>query len=257
MTNMIKTVTFGRHGESEQNIVNNESFKITTDQADLFSKRDSGDHRLTDKGINDGRVMGEIIRKVDASFDLLVVSSFIRTMETLLATGLDGRVEISALLDERYLGELDLLLTPEIRESYPTTKGDRARSETRWRSPNGESMRDVLTRVLVFMEHLKAIGSSHPFIVAHSRVIGSYIWWAEQLEDSEVPSSAYMTNNPNVVVNGQVIQYGWSKESLHPTHKRSFVPGKELDLEWKPLAPDARFSMTQLRQLVDNHSRIF
>lgn len=258
MVNIKRSITFGRHGESEQNIIKPEKVKLDESQLQLFRERDTGDHRLTNRGRNEGQAMGAILKQLNMGFNLLVTSSFTRAMETLLETGLSGQIEISPLLDERFTGELENLLKSEAKKLYPNAGRDRRRKETRWRPQNGESMRDVQTRTLVFMEQLKSLpgGNGHVFITTHSRVIASYMQWAEQLENHQVPGAAGAEGEGVEIANGQIIQYGWTGESLRPTHKRSFVPGGDIDLEWKQLPRDARFTVEDIRRMVESYPRI-
>ncbi len=258
MTTIVRSVAFGRHGQSEQNLIKPEKQVVTHEQLSQFKSRDTGDHRLTDRGVREARALGELLRTLNLQFDLLVTSSFVRAQETLLETGLSGAVEISPLLDERFSGAHEPLLKSEVEEFYPTAEQDRKNKETRWRPENGESMRDVLTRVLLCIVHLNELtkGNGDIFIVAHSRVIASYMWWAEQLEDHEVPSAADASSGDKKIANGQVLQYGWAGESLRPTYKRSFVPGSPVDLQWVPLPPSSRFQVRDLRAMVDRYPRI-
>lgn len=257
MVTMLRTITLGRHGQSDQNVIKQGKVEITDTQLRLFRERDTGDHRLTKEGVEDGRKMGKILRELGTHFTLLVTSTFPRAMETLLETGFEGPVEVSPLFDERYTGELETLRNSEKKVRFPTAGDDRRRKETRWRPPNGESMRDSLVRTLIGMDHVFTLMGyeGDALIITHSRIIASYMWWAEQLEDDEVPGEAD-GGGGRKIVNGQVIQYGWAWESLRPTHRRSFVPGEPIDLEWKPLPKNSRFTLKDLRQMVEKYPRI-
>ncbi len=258
MPQIIRTITFVRHGQSEQNLIKPDKHPVTPEQLRLFRERETGDHRLTKQGVAEARRLGEMLRSLKLTFDLLVTSSYVRAQETLLEAGLEGSIEVSPLLDERYSGEHEPLRHSEALERFPSADRDRRRKETRWRPENGESMRDVLTRTLLFMGQLHELegGNGNVLIVSHSRVIASYMWWAEQLEDGQVPGAADGSGGGIVVANGEVTQYGWAKNSLRPTHKRSFLSGQLQSLDWQPLPTSPRFSPADLRRMVEAYPRI-
>lgn len=255
-TTIVRSFTFARHGQSEQNVIRPGKVPLSLEQIERFRSRDSGDHRLTAQGVEDGRNLGQLLRTLDIPFTLLAVSTFVRTQETLLATGLDGRIEVSPLIDERHSGVFETLLWSEAAMRYPTIAEDRQSKETRWRPQNGESLRDVLTRVLLFSEHLRRIegGDQHVLIISHSRVMAAYMWWAEQLEDHEVPGVP--SHERSEIQNGQVVQYGWAHDALRPTHKRVFALGKPIDRTWHALRPRGRYTLHDLRQVVNKYPTI-
>lgn len=252
---LIRTVTFGRHGQSEQNVIKPGQVPLGDTLLAQFRKRHTGDHRLSTQGINDGKQLGNLLRSLGTDFTLFGTSSYIRTMETLLATGLvepNTPVEVSPLIDERYTGVHETLTHDEANARYPGVEAERRQSETRWKPEDGESMREVLVRTLLFMNQLHTLpgGNRHPLIIAHSRVMASYMWWAEQLEDAEVPGLSTQENGLTIA-NGQILQYGWEAETLRPSHKRSLAPGQTINLTWQPLLRGTRFTANDLKRMVE------
>lgn len=253
---MLKTMTWIRHGQSDVNVIRAEHATLTKGQIEQFRNRNTGNHRLTQKGRMQARQIGELIRSLGFAFDMVVSATYIRAIETLIESQVwNGSVELSPLLDERSNGVQDYLLHDELLAAYPKTGSDRDQHVARWRPPNGENMRDVLIRVLLFTQIMLPKlegGNGNVLLFAHSRVISTYMWWALQLGDDEIPGSTTSGKLTEKLRNGEMVQFGWAADTLRPTHYRRFRADQQPDMQWKLIERNVTgYSLADLRHLVD------
>lgn len=167
-----------RHGESEWNLAGK-----WTGWTDVS---------ITDKGANDAKKMGELLR--DINFDQVYTSELKRTVETMqqiLST--QGQTDIEHLevraLNERDYGEYTGLNKWEVKNQVGEEKFNAIRRNYDEPIPGGETLHDVYDRVVpwyreVIVPQLNA--GKNILFVAHGNSIRALVKYLENISDKDI-----------------------------------------------------------------------
>lgn len=147
-----------RHGETEWNA----------------EKRMQGrlDSALTEKGINDARLLGERLKEID--FQRIISSPSNRTMQTaqLVKGEKPNLIETDERLMEIDLGEWQGQVEGDIKERYPIQFDLYWNQPALYESVGGESFLDVKERVSLFLRDLERRNhSGNILVVTHAVVV--------------------------------------------------------------------------------------
>jgi broad specificity phosphatase PhoE len=151
-------VYFIRHGESEANL----------------EQRHSGwtQVHLTDKGKEDARRAGEILKDVD--FDRVFTSDLIRAMETQGIAKPEVEAEVSELIREIHVGHLGGRFKSDCFDEY----GDEYianRDSFEYKPYGGESYQEFCARVDEFKQQLEALDCERVAVFCHGGVINTFL----------------------------------------------------------------------------------
>ncbi len=138
---MPRNLILVRHGESEGNVANRASRKGDNSYFDdpRFVNRHSSKWRLSDKGIEEARWAGEMIRSFGLTIGRKYSSPYFRAMETMGYMKLGGPdTMIVYELRERSWGELDRLPHEERERQFGKHLDRRHEDPLLWEPPGGE-----------------------------------------------------------------------------------------------------------------------
>jgi broad specificity phosphatase PhoE len=145
--------------------------------------------RLTEKGRDEARLLGEQLRNVP--LDLCVVTRFDRTRET-AEIALEGRsvpVEVEPLLDDVDVGDLE----GASLDDYRAWKSAHARSDA---FPNGESLDAAAVRYGRGLQSLLARPEQAILVVTHEIPVRYALNAAEGSSDPDAPHHAIANATP-------------------------------------------------------------
>ncbi|MCK9344598.1 MAG: histidine phosphatase family protein [Candidatus Pacebacteria bacterium] len=213
-----KSVILIRHGESEYNSLarrkeseplfqklkasydRSPTSRRTRDLAEKLQKKLTapwGDHNipLTQEGMRQAKVTGEKLRNTLASTDVIFVSPYVRTRDT-LAHMMDGCPELryvpvveDILLREQKYG-LGILFNDwrVFQALMPEQKKYRDLDGPYWyQYPQGESIPDVQLRMRIFaLDTLAKYAGRNVLIISHHRTILSYVANQKNLSPEQV-----------------------------------------------------------------------
>ncbi|MDQ3777594.1 MAG: histidine phosphatase family protein [Actinomycetota bacterium] len=166
---MTRLFVLARHGESTLNVER------------IVNGDPTVDVRLTEKGRDEARLLGEQLRNVP--LDLCFVTRFGRTRET-AELALEGRtdagIEVEPLLDDVDVGDLEGASI----DDYRAWKAAHRRSEP---FPNGESLRAAAVRYGRAFEALLARPERAILVVAHEIPVRYALNAAEGSRDPDAP----------------------------------------------------------------------
>ena len=179
-----------RHGESEANVANAQALAVGAQELSV-----SGPDRnvpLSPRGVAQASALGAWLKTVDPPPATFLVSPYRRCIETAsVAIASSGRaipIQTDERLRERALGVLDRITPLGIRERFPNEAHERARvGKYAYRPPRGESWADVATRLLPFVDDLRARFAGVPVaIVTHQAVVLCLRYVIENLNVDEL-----------------------------------------------------------------------
>ena len=130
------SIVLVRHGESEGNVVS----------AEDISFADKANHRfsLTEKGREQARRAGEVLRKDGRVFDAYFVSTFLRTQQTMSLMFPNVTPIIDSRLNELWRGIWHTMSPVQVEEFYPEEKAIKARDGWfHYMPPAGQACQDV------------------------------------------------------------------------------------------------------------------
>ncbi len=167
---MQRLLVLVRHGQSEWNLKN------------LFTGWENPD--LTDKGIEEARAMGRILKARGVKFDRAFTSNLIRAQRTLdLILEELGQCDLAVLrdeaLNERDYGDLCGLNKDEARKKWGDEQVHLWRRSYDVEPPGGESLKDTVARTLPYycQTILPAVLSGQASIVsAHGNSLRALSW---------------------------------------------------------------------------------
>jgi broad specificity phosphatase PhoE len=150
-----------RHGESARNVAKDQMHKV---REAIYWAPDMGrdqDTPLTQKGREQAIKMVDYVLSRFAPPEVIIVSPFLRAVETADAFREESSTHPKFVIEERVreieFGILDGLTAKGIRDKYPEEWARKQREGKYWyRPPGGENRPDVRDRVRTFWEHSRA-----------------------------------------------------------------------------------------------------
>lgn len=214
------------------------------------------------EGVNQAKAAGEWLKKKEPNWDAGYVSPFIRTIETaghVIETGEDFW-RIDHLLRERDWGELDIVPNQVRFDQYKAQIDACLNGHWLLKPPGGESLIDVLVRVVLFNDILARRNASQRILaVTHSEYIKAammyYLSWP-LAEMSEFEEEWGIFSKP---VNCQIVMLGDPDSEGRFSRIKSIVPWDKLhanNLDWTEIKP-RRYSTQDLKSIVDNFPQHF
>lgn len=200
-----------RHGESEGNVAGHRS-KAGDHSAftEAYRLRHSSKWRLTERGIWQAKDAGLWLRREGlVEFDRYYTSTYLRAMETaayLDLAGADWRM--LDLLREREWGALDTLDNEERWTMYERNLNRRQVDRYYWRTPEGESMADmVFIRMTILLNQLarECAGKQAVIIVCHGEVIKALLTRFRYLSPEQFNTWDLSKDPKDDIHNGQII----------------------------------------------------
>lgn len=189
---MERVLVLVRHGQSEWNLKN------------LFTGwKDVG---LTEKGVEEARRAGVLLKECGLSFDIAYTSKLIRAQKT-LSLILDGigqqdleTVEDKAL-NERDYGDLVGLNKDDARKKWGDEQVHIWRRSYATPPPGGESLKDTVARVLpYYIQHIlpDVLRGRRVLVSAHGNSLRAMIMALEGIGEDEIPGLELETGVPIV-----------------------------------------------------------
>jgi len=148
---------------------------------------------LTDKGREQAKRAGEILKSLNIKFDIAYTSLLSRAIETLeiiiKTLGYNIPVIKDASLNERHYGDLQGLNKDKVAEIYGKEQVRLWRRSLKARPPNGESLEDTQKRTIPFFE--RAIKgdlelNKNVLVVAHGNSLRSIVSYIENLNEEQI-----------------------------------------------------------------------
>ncbi|MCG2883112.1 MAG: 2,3-bisphosphoglycerate-dependent phosphoglycerate mutase [Candidatus Nanopusillus sp.] len=148
---------------------------------------------LTDKGREQAKRAGEILKSLNIKFDIAYTSLLSRAIETLeiiiKTLGYNIPVIKDISLNERHYGDLQGLNKDKVAEIYGKEQVRLWRRSLRVRPPNGESLEDTQKRTIPFFE--RAIKgdlelNKNVLVVAHGNSLRSIVSYIENLNEEQI-----------------------------------------------------------------------
>jgi 2,3-bisphosphoglycerate-dependent phosphoglycerate mutase len=176
-----------RHGQSDWNLKN------------LFTGWKDPD--LTNKGVDEARAAGRILRERGLSFDRAFASNLVRAQHTLqlvldeLGTPNTKTIWDQAL-NERDYGELCGLNKDDARRKWGDEQVHLWRRSYDVRPPGGESLKDTVARVLPYycQTILPAVlGGQRTIVAAHGNSLRALIMVLDRLTPETIPTMELKT----------------------------------------------------------------
>jgi 2,3-bisphosphoglycerate-dependent phosphoglycerate mutase len=189
---MDRILVLVRHGQSEWNLKN------------LFTGwKDPG---LTEKGVEEAKAAGRILKAKGLRFDRAFTSDLVRAQHTLklLLAEFDASgvpTERNFALNERDYGELSGLNKDDARAKWGDEQVHIWRRSYEIQPPGGESLRDTVARVLPYycQTILPAVlAGERVVVVAHGNSLRSLAMVLDELTPQTIPSMELATGVPMV-----------------------------------------------------------
>jgi len=148
---------------------------------------------LTDKGREQAKRAGEILKSLNIKFDIAYTSLLSRAIETLeiiiKTLGYNIPVIKDISLNERHYGDLQGLNKDKVAEIYGKEQVRLWRRSLKVRPPNGESLEDTQKRTIPFFE--RAIKgdlelNKNVLVVAHGNSLRSIVSYIENLNEEQI-----------------------------------------------------------------------
>jgi 2,3-bisphosphoglycerate-dependent phosphoglycerate mutase len=148
---------------------------------------------LTDKGREQAKKVGEILKSLNIKFDIAYTSLLSRAIETLeiiiKTLGYNIPVIKDISLNERHYGDLQGLNKDKVAEIYGKEQVRLWRRSLKVRPPNGESLEDTQKRTIPFFE--RAIKgdlelNKNVLVVAHGNSLRSIVSYIENLNEEQI-----------------------------------------------------------------------
>lgn len=160
------------------------------------------DVHLSEKGFRDAGLLGQEVAKQQLKFDVAYCSQQIRTLETLEgildASGqFDVPFERTAAINERDYGDYTGKNKWEVRDMVGEEEFQRIRRGWDVAIPNGESLKTVYDRVVLFYKSTiisQLLEGKNVLIVSHGNGIRSLIKYIESISDQDIESVEMIFN---------------------------------------------------------------
>lgn len=184
-------LTLVRHGQSEWNAQN------------LFTGWCNPD--LTPRGEAEARAAGELLQKLETTYEVAFTSDLLRAQRTLALIleqlAQHPPVHADAALNERDYGELAGLNKDAAREKWGDEQVRIWRRSYATPPPGGESLADTVARVVPYFEseiHPQLAAGKNVLVVAHGNSLRALIKQLENLSDEEITRLEIGTAEPRV-----------------------------------------------------------
>ena len=179
-----------RHGQSEWN------------KRNLFTGWKDPD--LTEKGTQEARDAGKLLKKKGIKFNIAFTSDLIRAQNTLniILKELEQnniKNERNVALNERNYGELAGLNKDDARKRWGDEQVQEWRRSYHTRPPGGESLKDTADRVLPYFKKNitpKIKEGSNILIVAHGNSLRALVMHIESIKPEDIVSLEIKTGVP-------------------------------------------------------------
>jgi len=215
-----------RHGESEGNVANRLSRKGDNRHFTKgFLERHSSSWRLSDRGreqaISAGKwimenclyvPVGVSFKKTtpkSSPFDRHYTSEYIRAMETAALLGLPCALWYrEVLLRERDWGDLDVMPDDKRKNLFSKALEKRQASFLLWRPPNGESLADMMARLLWILSTLhRECTDKRVVIVCHGEVMWGFRTRLERITTQKFHELEESDDPKDHIYNCQILHY--------------------------------------------------
>ena len=189
-----------RHGQSIWN------------EKNLFTGwRDVG---LTDKGVEEAKKAGLLLKEANVNFDVMFTSSLERAKKTgdIILSCMDQRnIEVvsDSALNERNYGELTGMNKDEARKNFGESQVQTWRRSYDMPPPGGESLKNTFERVLPYFNkyiHPRLSNGESILITAHGNSLRSLVKHLEEISEEKIVKLEIATGEPIFYefINGKV-----------------------------------------------------
>ncbi len=189
-----------RHGQSIWN------------EKNLFTGwRDVG---LTDKGVEEAKKAGLLLKEANVNFDVMFTSSLERAKKTgdIILSCMDQRnIEVvsDSALNERDYGELTGMNKDEARKNFGESQVQTWRRSYDMPPPGGESLKNTFERVLPYFNkyiHPRLSNGESILITAHGNSLRSLVKHLEEISEEKIVKLEIATGEPIFYefINGKV-----------------------------------------------------
>lgn len=189
-----------RHGQSIWN------------EKNLFTGwRDIG---LTDKGVEEAKKAGLLLKEANVNFDVMFTSSLERAKKTgdIILSCMDQRnIEVvsDSALNERDYGELTGMNKDEARKNFGESQVQTWRRSYDMPPPGGESLKNTFERVLPYFNkyiHPRLSNGESILITAHGNSLRSLVKHLEEISEEKIVKLEIATGEPIFYefINGKV-----------------------------------------------------
>ena len=189
-----------RHGQSIWN------------EKNLFTGwRDVG---LTDKGVEEAKKAGLLLKEANVNFDVMFTSSLERAKKTgdIILSCMDQRnIEVvsDSALNERDYGELTGMNKDEARKNFGESQVQIWRRAYDMPPPGGESLKNTFERVLPYFNkyiHPRLSNGESILITAHGNSLRSLVKHLEEISEEKIVKLEIATGEPIFYefINGKV-----------------------------------------------------
>ena len=179
-----------RHGQSIWN------------EKNLFTGwRDVG---LTDKGVDEAKKAGLLLKEANVNFDVMFTSSLERAKKTgdIILSCMDQRsIEVvsDSALNERDYGELTGMNKDEARKNFGESQVQIWRRSYDIPPPGGESLKNTFERVLPYFNkhiHPRLNNGESILITAHGNSLRSLVKHLEEISEEKIVKLEIATGEP-------------------------------------------------------------
>ena len=179
-----------RHGQSIWN------------EKNLFTGwRDVG---LTDKGVEEAKKAGLLLKEANVNFDVMFTSSLERAKKTgdIILSCMDQRnIEVvsDSALNERDYGELTGMNKDEARKNFGESQVQIWRRSYDMPPPGGESLKNTFERVLPYFNkyiHPRLSNGESILITAHGNSLRSLVKHLEEISEEKIVKLEIATGEP-------------------------------------------------------------
>lgn len=255
-----KTILLVRHGESEANKL--VAHTLAGDDS-LYSEsvegRADGAWRLTAKGREQARAIGEQWVKKHYSNAEFVVSPYARALETAGLLGLPESVEWQVLrcIREGSWGDISTIPRSVVKAEYARNWKNRHTDKLHWMPPSGESILGLSEgRVERFLEFLRESQSDSLVAVTHSMFMEAFAINVERWTDSDY--YARHQSPEFLLKNCSAVEYETDGSSFLAARRIHLHPCKDEPqvTPWRALSTN-RYSSSELLALAEEHEVFF
>lgn len=266
---MPRSLLLMRHCESEGNLIRSLYEKGTPHKHEArLVKTHTSERRLTQKGVEQGEIAREWLRtnwfeSEDDDFSpVLIVSTYVRTIETAGILGFGNHWHLDNRVVERNWGQLDMLTYDQRLAKFGSAMDYDDSEAFFWRPSDGETLQDMMNRLRDFLRTLhKKYQDKSVLVVCHGETMWAFRTilehWSPQTLAKTMRESTSQTKHSNC----RIIHY--ERETNSGSRKFSRVrfidplrpDDPERNLDWKPVRKST-FSHRELREYANSFPRL-